>query len=756
MPQNTAPPTQRSTQPTSPLHWAAKRPWRLLGATALLTVVLAAVGAMASTGLSAGGFTPTGTESSRVERLLTQHFGVPQSDLLLYVRGDIDDPVAATEGRDLTRRLAAEPGVASAQSFWSTGAGELRARDGHAALITIDLSGDDTQAAAAAARIVPHATKSVMHLEVSAGGPAWTSVQATDQSRKDLFRAELIAAPLTILILLFAFGSATAAVLPAVVGVATVTLTTAVLGLLTRVMAVSVFATNITTALGFGLAVDYALLVVTRFREELAAGATVTEAVVTTMRTAGRSVLFSAATVALALCCLFVFPLQFLRSMACAGLAVVVLSALATVTVMPALLTLLGNRIAGATNRPKPSREPTDSAAWRHIAQAAVTRPLLLGGACAAALIALTIPFGHVQFGIPDERALPAHLEAHATGEYVRRDFPAPADRTLAVLLPATDPLTQATELSRYAQRLADVPGVATVEAATGTFSPGAPSIAPAAGHRRFTAPGTTWLTVSGRPSLDTAGADDLVQRVRHVTAPGPRLVGGLPAQHVDTLTALGDRLPAATAIAGFSTLLLLFLFTRSVLIPLKALLLAALSLTACLGIMVFIFQEGHLHSLVGEFTVTGQLDVAMPLLTIVVAFGLSVDYEVFLLARIKEEYLRTGAHSPSIVFGIARTGRLVTAAALIVATMMGALASSGVTPLKIFGTGLALAVLIDATLVRGVLVPCLMQLTGKANWWAPSFLSRREATDGSLPKRSESPLPHQHPAGDPANTPSP
>ncbi|MER7468167.1 MMPL family transporter [Streptomyces sp. NPDC097981] len=593
----------------------------------MFTVLFAAAGAMASGSLSVGGFTPPDTESARVEQALARDFGVPRTDLLLYVPGEVDSPVVRDQGLRLTQRLAAEPGVASVHSYWSTGAGELRSKDGRAALIAVDLSGTDTRAAATAARIVPQVADSMTAAHVSAAGPAWMGVQATEQCGKDLLRAELVAAPLTILILLLAFGSPTAALLPAVIGVFTVTLSTALIGLLARLTTVSVFATNIVTALGFGLAVDYALLVVTRFREEHAQGATVATAVSKTMRTAGRSVLFSALTVAVALCALFVFPLPFLHSMAWAGLSVVTLSALATVTVMPALLTLLGDRISRASARPpllervrlRNTTEPTqgygpaDSPTWRAVAGASTKHPLLLGGVCALVLLALAIPFARVQFGIPDERDLPAHLEAHATGERVRQEFPAPPERTLTVWLPATDAHTSSVELSRYAQRLAETAGVSGVEASTGRFTAHAPVGAPTARHQRFAAPGTTWLAVTGLASLDNGAMDDLVRQVRAAPAPGPHLVGGLPAQRVDTVDAIGSRLAAAVAIAGVSTLILLFLFTRSVLIPFKALLLAALSLTASLGAMVFVFQEGYFKTLVGEFAVTGQLDAPWP-----------------------------------------------------------------------------------------------------------------------------------------------
>ncbi|WP_051859560.1 MMPL family transporter [Streptomyces xanthophaeus] len=719
-------------------HWSSSRPWRVLGAAAIFTAVCIAVGALSSANFSTGGFTPAGTESARVERALAERFAHYPADLIVHVPGDADAPSVAAQGRALTQKIALEPGVAHAVSYWTTGATQMRAKDGRAALIAIDLAGNDRRSADTAARLVPKLPTLGRPLTMSVTGPVWTSVQATEQSRTDLLRAELFAAPVTALILLLAFGSLTAAVLPAIIGTFTVAAAAAVLQLFTRVMTVSVFANNLIVALGFGLAVDYALFIVTRFREELQRETSLDQAIWVCMRTAGRSVLVSAATVAAALCSLLVFPLPYLRSVACAGITVVLLSALAAVTVLPALLTLLGNRIArapnpGAMRRSRwrnrlPSPAPRTGSAWRSIAQAATRRPVLLGGSCAIVLITLLIPFGHVRFGIPDDRLLPTRTEAHATGDKVRADFPTPPDRLLAVLLPATEPLTHGRALTDYAQRLAAMPGVAAVEGANGSFTRASHTPTSDVHRRQFSSPRSTWLAITATDATGSDATDDLVRRVRHMPAPGPHLVGGVPAQRVDTLHALGKRLPAALAIGGLTTFVLLMLFARSLLIPLKVLTLAALSLTASLGAVVYVFQQGHLRDLVGEFTLTGQLDVAMPILIVVIAFGLSVDYEIFLLSRIKEEYVRTGDHSASIIHGITSTGRLVTAAALIMAIAMGAMATSGVLPLKILGFGLALAVLIDATLVRGILVPAFMQLTGKANWWSPISTPRRGA----------------------------
>ncbi|WP_157420626.1 MMPL family transporter, partial [Actinomadura kijaniata] len=411
-----------------------------------------------------------------------------------------------------------------------------------------------------------------------------------------------------------------------------------------------------------------------------------------------------------------------------------------------------------------------ESLLWRRVALAAVRRPVALGGGCAVLLLMLTLPFLHVRFGIADERILPVSAEAHATARQIRRDFTRQVDRDLHVVLPGLDAARPGDrrDLADYARRLAALPQVVAVQTATGVYpgrvrseaglrdrsrtashgkSRGARSRGDAGSRvrkeraRSFTSRGATLVVVSGRPDPQSRAAGRLLERVRAEPAPGRRLVSGRTAQVNDTLTAMGRALPAAVAVIAVSTVVLLFLFTGGILVSVKALLLGALSLTASCGAIVAIFQDGRLRGLVGDFALTGHLEAITLVLTLTVAFGLSMDYEVFLLSRIREHHRATGDHDGAVVTGIATTGRLVTAAACVIALTTGSLVLSGNTVLKMNGLGLALAVLVDATLVRGVLVPAFMRLTGPANWWAPVPLARlhrrlglEEGGDGAPP----------------------
>jgi RND superfamily putative drug exporter len=334
----------------------------------------------------------------------------------------------------------------------------------------------------------------------------------------------------------------------------------------------------------------------------------------------------------------------------------------------------------------------------------------------------LVWPFGHAQWGFTDERALPAGSEVREFTERLRTDFPAQPDRDLIVVM---TPVPGDREVDRYARRISALPGVVQVTAPTGRYRDRHRTAVVKAVTQRATA---VWLKASTGLDPQSAAAARLVERVRELPPPGPRWVGGSPARHVDAKAALAGRVPWAVLLMAATTLAALLLYTRSVLIPLKAVAMAALSLTASLGSMVYIFQEGHLRWLVGDFTTTGFLDMTIPPLLCAIAIALSLDYEVFLLARIKEHYDACGDHREAIVEGIARTGRLITVAAGVFAISMAGLASSAITTLKMMGVGLGVAVLIDATLVRGILVPAFMQLTGRANWWAPAWVKRLAA----------------------------
>ncbi|WP_439659404.1 MMPL family transporter [Lentzea sp. HUAS TT2] len=713
----------------------------------VLLVTLVAVGLAIPFGadvesrLSEGGITAPDSESARAEQMLNDKFksGSPHLVFVVTAPREVDDPEVTRQGEQLTSRLAAEPGVVQAVSYWSLDrADPLRSTDTRSALIMVRLDGDEDAVRKAAKRIVPTTVGQQGELNVRATGSTQVRVEIESQSEKDLVKAEGLAAPLTLIILLLVFGSVVAATMPLAVGVLAVIGSFVMLRLLDMLVPVSVFSVNITTALGLGLAIDYSLFIVTRYREELAAGRDTASAIAQSLRTAGRTVIFSAFTVALSLSAMLVFPMYHLRSFAYSGIAVVALAALGSILVLPALLALLGHRI-DALNVRKLFRRKKEASAkpaatvpaeerhgfWHRLASAVMRRPLPFTLTVAALLIALGIPFLRVEFGDSDDRVLPPDAPSHQAAQMLRDQFDSQEGSPISIVLPGVDPAAKATEIGDYATRLSQLPTITRVDAATGSYVKGQLVAPPGPAAERLTSDAGTVLAVVSDTEPYSERGMDLVGTVRDVAAPAPTLVGGQAAVLVDAKNTLGERLPWALGIIALSTMVLLFLFTGSLLIPLKAIVLNLLSLTATFGAMVWVFQEGHLRWLVGDFTVTGLIDIDTPVLMFCVAFGLSMDYEVFLLSRIKEEYHRTGDNVAAVAWGLQRTGRLVTAAAALVAVILLAFATSGLTPLKLLGVGLALAVIMDATLVRGILVPGFMRLAGRANWWAPAPLRR-------------------------------
>jgi RND superfamily putative drug exporter len=565
----------------------------------------------------------------------------------------------------------------------------------------------------------------------------------TGQVTTDLATAESIAIPLTLALLVLVFGAVVAGLLPLLVGGIAIAATFAVLSVLAEVTDVSIFALNLTTALGLGLGIDYSLLIVSRFREELAAGRSTAEAVDVTLRTAGRTVIFSAATIAAALSALLVFPLYFLRSFAYAGTAVVAVAALASVVTLPALLVVLGPRVdalrvrrrvvtppvsTGSISTGSASAGLVSSGFWSRLASFVMRRPVIAGLPVVALLLTMGLPFLHVNFGLPDDRALPAAAsQARQVGDVLRAEFTSQDSASVDVVLTGT---TTSTAVGDYAVRLSRLADVARVDAATGTYVAGrqvapapAGSAAGSAAGSPLTVGSSTRLTVV--PSVDPYGdaAQALVGHVRDAAAPGAVLVGGPTASLVDVKATIGQRLPLAGALIALTTFVLLFLFTGSVVLPLKALVINAVSLVGVLGVMVLIFQDGHLSSLLG-FT-AAPLSITMPLLMFCVAFGLSMDYEVFLLGRIKEMHDAGADTTTAVAAGLERTGRIVSTAAALLAITFFAFVSSKVSFIQMFGLGTGIAIVLDATLVRGVLVPSLMRIMGRANWWAPAPLRR-------------------------------
>jgi RND superfamily putative drug exporter len=713
----------------------------LVGA-ALAFVLSGAYGGPVSEHLSSGGFDDPASESFKADEALLDAFGTATPNLLLLVTapdGDVDAPEVAAAGQALTEELAGEADLANVVSYWSLGSPPpLRSDEGDRALVLARIEGSEDFVNDRVEELSPAYTRDG-ELEVRVGGFAEVFNEVGHTIEDDLIRAETIALPITLILLLLVFGSVVSASLPLAIGALSVVGTFVVLRLLSTVTEVSIFSLNLTTAMGLGLAIDYSLFMVSRFREELRAGHEPDVALQRTVRTAGRTVAFSSVTVAASLCALLVFPLAFLRSFAYAGVAVAFLAGAFSVVVLPAILGGLGRRVDGLTIF-KRSTRVSEEGFWHRMAVLVMRRPIRVAVASTAVLLFLGAPFLGIDIALPDDRVQQEDAESRQVHDVLREEFSSQeAGAAAVVALGVGDPGERTAEIDAYAARLAMLPGVSRVDAATGSYCGaglaedvgcGAGDLVVPGGTGRYLTfssdaeGGSTYLTVVPDVEPFSSDGEDLVKAIRAADAPFPVEVTGQSAQLVDIKDALFGRLPLALAIIAVVTFLVMFLQFGSVIIPLKALVLNVLSLSATFGAMVWVFQDGHLSGAL-DFTATGQIDATTPILMFCVAFGLSMDFEVFMLSRIKEEHDRTGDNEQSVAFGLERTGRIVTAAALLISIVFIAFATSDITFIKLFGVGLTLAVLIDAFVIRGTLVPAFMRLAGEWNWWAPAPLRR-------------------------------
>ncbi|NUU21775.1 MAG: MMPL family transporter [Streptomycetaceae bacterium] len=726
---------------------------RLLLVGALLFLALAGVvGRGAADHLLGGGNEDPSSSSARAAAALDRDFPGSRPNLVLLVTpgpGSLDTPDTAARARALSERLAAEPGVTGVNSYWTTGSAALRTDDGRSGLVLAHLTGRETDAADTLDRIAPDFRGTHDGLEVRIGGTAAVQHDVQTTASEDLVRAELIALPITLLILVLVFGSAVAALLPLAVGLFAMFGTNAVLRVVASATDVSVFAQNLTTVLGLGLAVDYGLFVVRRYREELAAGADVPGAVAATLRTAGRTVLFSALTLAVSLAAMLVFPQYFLRSFAYAGIPVVLLAAVGALVVLPATLVLLGRRIdagdvrkplrrvglwrsgAGASGEAAVGSSGASGAGWQRLSAAVMRRAPLVTVVTLGGLVLLGLPFLGVQFGTADDRQLPKSAESRQVQQVIRDHVEGRPAGTIEIIAHDSGAgSADASARADYAARLSGLPGVARVVGPEGVFRGGRLEAAPGPAEAGRIAADSAYLSVV--PAIEDLSpqGQDLVRAVRATPAPSPVLVGGLTATLVDSKHAIAERLPLAGAIVVLATFVLVFLLSGSVVLPLLAIAFAALSLTAMFGAVVWAVQDGHLAGVL-DFTPTGSTETALPVLMFCIAFGLSMDYGVFLLSRVKEEYDLTGDHRRAVAVGLARTGSIITAAACVLAVVMGAIGTSRVTNTMMLGLGLALAVLVDAFVVRSLLVPAVLALVGERSWWAPKSLRRVHARFG-------------------------
>ncbi|MFE7814159.1 MMPL family transporter [Streptomyces sp. NPDC057433] len=692
-------------------RFVTARPRLALLAALVLTVLAVLAGSGVADRMSSGGWEDPAAESTYATQAIEREFPDSQPNLLLLVdagEASVDDPAVAAEAARLTERLAGEEGITGVGSYWQTRSPALRAEDGREALIAARITGDETTMGETLDRIAPLFRGEQGVVEVGVGGPVAVRHEMQTIIQEDLLRAELIALPVTLVLLVMVFGSAVAALLPLGIGIVAILGANAILRGLTEFTEVSVFAMNLTTALGLGLAIDYALFIVRRFREELSAGAEPLTAIGTTLRTAGRTVLFSALTVAVSLAAMLLFPQYFLQSFAYAGIAVVLLAAAAALILLPAALMVLGHRVDALDlrrllRRKRPAKAPgEEGAAWGRMATLVMRRAPFFALGTTAVLVLLGLPFLGVKFGTADDRQLPSTAQSRVVQDHIREGFPGSPGGGLEVL--AEGRATEA-QYAAYKERVAGLPEVVRVE---GPLVKG----------------DAAYFTVLPKGEAVDDPAQRLVGDLRAVDAPFDTSVTGAAAVLVDSKDAIAERLPMAALFIVVVTLFLVFLLTGSVLIPVQAVLLNALSLTAMFGAMVWVFQDGHLSGLLG-FTSPGSIETTLPVIMFCVAFGLSMDYGVFLLSRIKEEHDLTGDHEQAVRHGLQRTGGLITAAAVILAVVMVAIGTSRVTNTKMLGLGIALAVLMDAMIIRSLLVPSVMRLTGRATWWAPGPLRR-------------------------------
>lgn len=728
----------------------ASRPRLLLWITVGLLVGAVVAGGGLADRLKLGGTEDPAAESSQAAEVLNERFPESQPNLVLLVDGGapdaVDAPGVAAEGARLGERLAGEDGITGVVSYWETGAPFLRAEDGSQALIVARIQGDETEATGVLERVEDDFRGEFGEVEVSLGGSVAIRNESQRQTADDLIRAELIALPIVLLILLLAFGSVVAALLPFAIGVIAILGTSAVLVGITHLTDVSIFAQNLTIALGFGLAIDYALLIVRRFREELARDPEPARALHTVLHTAGRTVLFSAVVVAVSLSAMLIFPLAFLRSFAYAGISVVALAALAALTVLPALLLLLGHRVNALRvfRRGGERRQRAADRRWRATTGWVMRRGPVVTIGVTALLLVLGLPFLRVEFGTVDDRQLGQGAEPRVVHDEIRAHFPGSPTGGVSVVAEGADEGA----VAGHARELSQLKHVDRVETAVGVYQDG-DLLRPATPLDAARAvSGTHHLTVWPDPTVEDISPESqqLVRDVRAVDAPYPVQVGGQAAMLVDSREVIGSLLPYALLFIVVVTMVLVFLMTGSLMLPFQAVVLNALSLTAMFGAAVWVFQDGNLSGLLG-FTATGFIETSLPVLMFCLAFGLSMDYSLFLLSRIKESYDLTGDHREAVATGIARTGGVITSAALILAVVMAAIGTSEITLTKMLGLGTALAILVDATLVRCLLVPALMSLFGRSTWWAPRALRRFRLREEAAPAPPAPPAGHVPPA---------
>jgi RND superfamily putative drug exporter len=681
---------------------------KLIFGVYLISVIFAgAIGSAVFSKLDSGGYSDPKSDSAKVFEYLTDVFKVKDPAVVLVVetKDGITNPNVIASVTKLETEIKAEPGVGSTLSYWSAGgAPALKSSDGKSAYLFIyseDVDWGNIQNLGK--RIQANYDGKYESLKIYATGTGVFAHAINTKISEDLKLSESISIPLTFILLVFVFGALTASAMPLLVGVSAILGSFLIIYLLTLFTGVSIFALNLITGLGLGLGIDYSLLVVNRFREELHSGRSVDESIKRTVNTAGKTVFYSGLTIVITLAALTLFPQMFLKSFGYAGVTVVIMAVLGALIALPALLAILGHRVDKGVVR-KSAITPKEDGRWAQTARFVMRRPIAV---VVLSMIILTIfaaPIKNIVFSQVDSRVLPASNPAAAAANIVTERFPGQEGNPIEIIVPKG--ALMGTQINQYTTEIAKVPGIVRI----GDSQVSGDDVRVEAIH-------------SMGPR--TPEAEALINEVRKIRAPEGTLIGGVAADYADTQIGIAKTMPWALLWIAIGVLILLFVFTGSIILPIKAIILNILSLGATLGVITWIFVDGHLKWLVGDFTTTGTVDTGSIILVAVVAFGLSMDYEVFLLSRIKEEHDAGKSNIESVAIGLQRSARIITAAAGLLAIVFSSFILSGVTSIKMLGFGVAFAIVLDATLVRALLVPALMRLFGERNWWAPTAMKR-------------------------------
>ena len=674
----------------------------------IVTLLAGGFGSQVFNRLDSGGYSIESSDSYKVYTYITETLNEsdPAIIVMLDASENIDGPTVAARALAVEKKMAAEPGVARTLSYWSSGgAASLKSSDGEAGYILI-YSADEafSPKSEELGKIFQESYDGdVDGFTLYAGGFGVIGNAINDKIESDLKLSESISIPLTFILLAFVFGALAASAMPLIVGVFAILGAFFALYLLTFFTDVSVYALNLTTGMGLGLGIDYALLMVNRFREELHKGKTVDEAIVIMMKTAGKTVFYSGITVLLTLMSLIFFPLPFLKSFGYAGVSVVALAVVGALCGLPPILALVGKKIDKGVLR-KSAITPKEDGRWAQTARYVMRKPVSVTVLALIVLGVMASPLAGAKFSQTDSRTLPASNPAAIATATMAERFPGQAGNPIEIIIPNATASDAA--VTAYVTQLSAVEGVVVVN--------------PPKSY------GPDLRIVAIHSMLPRAPeAQKLIHDIRALDEPAGTLVGGVAADYTDSQDGISSTLPLALGWIVVTVLILLFLFTGSIILPIKAVLLNFLSLAATMGVLTWVFIDGNLQWLVGSFTVTGTLDTSIVILIAVVVFGLSMDYEVFLLSRIREEHDAGMSNEDAVAVGLQRSARIITAAALLLAVVFASFILSGVTSIKSMGFGVALAVILDATIVRGLLVPALMRLFGERNWWAPESLKR-------------------------------